>query len=129
MSAVTVTGSLAFGVVVDGVVHRDFELRPSTLGDTYRAAEAVEIPGDLAENQRARVGYQMAIDDAVILSQLVRLGTLEPVPAAAALAAELEPDDMAILRTAAGEVKKKLLASRSGSPISDASKSSSSAPA
>lgn len=128
MSAVTVVGSLSLGVLVAGALHRAFELRPATLADTYRAAEAVPVPADLAVNQATRVAYQMAIDDAVILCQLTRLGTLDPIPPPAALAAELDPDDMAELRQAAADVKKNLRESRSGLPTSVAPSLSSSAP-
>lgn len=128
MSTVTIVGALALGVEIGEVLHRDFELRPATLRDTYRAAESVPVPADLAANDSARVAYQMAVDDAVILCQIVRLGTLSPVPSPAALAAELEPDDMVILRQTAADVKKNLQALRAGLPTTAAPSLSSSAP-
>lgn len=128
MLGIRVGGSLSLGVLVADALHRAYELRPATLADTYRAAESVPVPADLAGNDAARVAYQMAIDDAVILCQLTRLGTLQPVPAPAALAAELDPDDMAELREAAREVKKSLLASRAALATTAAPSLSSSAP-
>lgn len=128
MSTVIEVGSLSLGVLVAEVLHREFALRPATLADTYHAAESVPVPADLAGNQAVRVAYQMAVDDAVILCQLTRLGTLDPIPTPAALAAALDPDDMAELRDAAASVKKSLRELRSGLPTSAASSLSSSAP-
>lgn len=126
--AITVVGTLDVGILVAGVLHRDFEMRQATLADSYRAAEAVPVPADVADNQAARVAYQMAVDDAAILSQVVRLGGLDPVPGPAALAAEIDPDDMARLRQAADDVKKKWRESRIGLPTFGAPSLSSSAP-
>ena len=122
-------GLLDLGVVVGDVVHRDYTLRPATLADSYRAAAAVPVPANVADDQAARVAYQMAIDDAQILCQLEALGSLSPVPAVEALAEAMDPDDMAILRQAAAELKKKLRQSRHSSPPIDAPNTSSSAPA
>lgn len=128
MGTVTIVGALALGVQIGEALHRDFELRPATLADTYSAAASVPVPADLAANDSARVAYQMAVDDAVILCQLTRLGALSPVPSPAALAAALDPDDMVILRQAAEKVKKNLQASRAGLPTTAAPSLSSSAP-
>lgn len=131
MDAIRESGELDLGVVIGGVLHRAFTVRPATLADTYRGAEAVAIPPDLdkPENGPARVAYQMAVDDAQILCQLESLGDLSPAPSAQALAAELDPDDMALLRKAAASVKKKLRLSRWGLPHTDAPNTSSFAPA
>jgi hypothetical protein len=132
---IVVSGTLQFGILVEGQVHKDFTLRPATLNDSYRATEAVPLPvieaqpGATVEQMVASPGgvaYRMAIDDATILCQLVRLGTLDPVPGPAALMQELEPDDMATLRKAAEEVKKSLGNSRSGAASSSGAPSSSS---
>lgn len=128
MSAITVCGTLEFGIVVAGVVHRYFVLRSATLADVYRAAEVVAVPEDLQSNQAVKIAYQIAVDDAQVLSQLVSLGDLDPVPSPAALAAEMEPDDMALLRAAAVDVKKKLRESRNSLPICATSKLGLSAP-
>lgn len=122
-------GELDLGVEAGGVVHREFVLRPARLADTYLAAAAVPVPDDVGTSQAARVAYQMAIDDAQVLCQLTQLGTLAPVPPVHELAAWIDPDDMAILRQAAVELKKKLRASRLSSPPIDAPNTSSSAPA
>lgn len=122
MDAITVSGELDCGVVVGGVVHRAFTLRAATLADVYRAAETVPVPEAMQTDQSARVAYQIAVDDAQVLGQLVALGELDPVPSPAALVAEVEPDDMALLRQAAAEVKKKLHASRTSLPSTGASK-------
>lgn len=121
-------GELELGIEAGGKVHREFVLRPARLADTYQAAAVVPVPAGIGDSQAARVAYQMAIDDALILCQVTQLGTLAPAPAAAELAAWIDPDDMAILRQAAAELKKKLRASRSGSLRTDAPNTSSSAP-
>ena len=119
MDAIRESGELDLGVMIGGVLHRAFTIRPATLVDTYRGAEAVAVPGGLdePENRPARVAYQMAVDDAQILCQLESLGNLSPAPSVQVLVAELDPDDMAILRQAAASVKKKLRQSRSSSPL------------
>ena len=131
MDAIRESGELDLGVMIGGVLCRAFIVRPATLADTYRAAEAVAIPPGLGEpeNESARVAYQMAIDDAQILCQIESLGDLVSVPSPQALAAELDPDDMAVLRKAAASVKKKLRQSRSSSPLTAAPNTCSSEPA
>jgi len=129
MSTIREEGTLECGIVIDGVAHTRFILRPATLADTYRAAESVSVPANVAEDQAARVAYQMAIDDAQILCQIESLGDLKTVPTPQVLAAELDPDDMTILRVAAVSVKKKLRQSRAALVTSDAPSASSSAPA
>lgn len=123
------SGELELGVVVGDAVHRAFTLRPARLADTYAAAAAVPVPPNMADDQSARVAYQMAIDDALVLCQLDALGTLSTVPSPQALAGAIDPDDMAVLRQAAAELKKKLRASRLSLPPTDAPNTSSSAPA
>lgn len=127
-SQIRETGELELGVLVGDVIHRAFSVRPATLADAYRAAEVVKVPADLSENTSARVAYQMAIDDAQILCQVDALGTLDPVPSPSALFAEIDPDDMAILRQAAADVKKKWRQSRQSLPPGAAPSISLSAP-
>lgn len=129
MNKLTEQGKLLIGVMLNDALHTEFELRPATLADTYKAAAAVPVPADVDTNKSAMLAYRMALEDAIILFQLVMLGTLNPVPPPAALAAELDPDDMGILRQAADDVKKKLHASRSNLPTTDAANSPSCAPA
>lgn len=129
MNKVTEQGKLPIGVMLNDGLHTEFELRPATLADTYKAAAAVPVPETLTGNDAARVAYQMAVDDAVIMSQLIRLGTLSPIPSPSVLAAELDPDDMAVLRQAAEDVKKKFRVSRSSLPCTGEPSLPSSAPA
>lgn len=109
-------GSLEVGVMVAEAVHCRFTLRPATLADTYAAAAAVPIPDNIGEDKPASVAYQMAVDDALILCQIEQLGTLDPVPSVQALVVAVDPDDMAIFRQAAANLKKKLRLSRPGFP-------------
>lgn len=111
-----VSGDLELGIQVGGIRHFGYTLRRATLADTYRAVESVPVPADIDANPAARVAYQMAVDDAQVLCQITRLGTLDPIPSPAALAAELDPDDMAILRQAAADLKKKLRPLKKYSP-------------
>lgn len=117
MDTLLESGELEIGVAIGELVHRDFALRPATLADTYVAAAAVAVPDDLSSDQAARVAYQMAIDDALVLCQLASLGRADPVPGVAALVAAIDPDDMAILREAAARLKKKLRQSRLSFPL------------
>lgn len=137
MEALRERFSLAFGVELDGERWMAGELRPATLADAYAAAAAVAVPDDLAKNPAAGVAYQMAIDDAQILAQVVclsdadgsasdqRIGGL----ALADLIATIDPDDMAIVRLAAANLKKKRLALKRGSPPGESPSAPSSAPA
>jgi len=127
MGAIREVVALDAGIVVGDRTYFDVVLRPALLTDTYRATETVPVPDDL-DNPRARVAYQMRVDDAVVLCQIEALGELEgdEVPGPDELAAQLEPDDMALLRGAAARVKKKLQQSRNGSLISDGPSASSS---
>jgi hypothetical protein len=129
MNKVIEQGKLPIGVVLNGELHTDFELRPAMLDDTYKAAAAVPVPADVDANKGAMLAYRMALEDAIIFFQLVRLGSLSPIPAPAALAAEMDPDDMAVLRQAAEDAKKKQRASRSSLPTTGEASSSSCAPA
>ena len=126
---ITHTGSLEIGILVADRHHLAFTLRQAVLADAYAAAAAIAVPDDIDSNASARVAYQMAIDDATILAQLTALGSLEAVPSIAALAGSLDPDDMAILRQAAAELKKKLRQSRASSPPTGEPNTSLSAPA
>lgn len=113
---VTENGILEFGVVVDGIVHRNFVLRPAKLSDMYRAAESVSVPESLKTDQTAKIAYQVAFEDAQVLSQIVALGELDPVPSPVVLVGLIYPDDMDVLRGAAEDVKKKLRALRRSLP-------------
>lgn len=113
---------LLVGIEIAGRVARAATLRQARLADAYAAAEAVEVPADLAENTPARVAYQMAVDDAQILAQVCKLEGLPAVPALRELIQAIDPDDMGLLRAGAAELKKKLIDSRSASPACAGSK-------
>lgn len=104
-------------------------LRPASLADVYAAAAAVPVPDSLGADKAVNVAYQMAIEDAQVLCQIESLGALEPVPGVAVLVAALDPDDMALLRSAADRLKKKLRQSKRDSSPIDALNTSSSEPA
>lgn len=127
---ITESGTLDVGISVIGsdAVHTAFTLRPARLADTYRATACVAVPDDIATSTPARVAYQMAIDDAVILCQLVGLGDLAEIPPPRLLTELLDPDDMGILRAAADQLKKKSRESKSASPPSASPSASSSGP-
>lgn len=129
MAPVTETCSLELGIVVDSVAHTSVVLRAARLADAYAAAAATPIPAGMKDDASAGVAYQMAIEDAGVLSQIVRFGSLDPVPSIPALVAEIDPDDMAALRQAAARLKKKLRLSKSILPPTDAPNMSSSEPA
>ncbi|MES2237601.1 MAG: hypothetical protein V4500_07615 [Pseudomonadota bacterium] len=112
---ITESGALDVGISVVGsdAVHTTFTLRPARLADTYRATACVAVPDDIATSAPARVAYQMAIDDAITLYQLVTLGDLAEIPPPRLLTELLDPDDMGILRAAADRLKKKSKALKS----------------
>lgn len=128
MDAVTEVCDLEVGVVVAGVAHTRVVLRRARLADAYAAAAAVDIPEDIGTNRLQSVAYQLAVDDAEVLSQIEQLGNLDPLPSIQSLVAEIDPDDMALLRGAAARLKKKLRLSKSGSLPIDVPSSSSSEP-
>lgn len=100
----TQTGTLPIGLVVDGAVHKDFELRPLTVGDQIEATEEVgaDDPTHLACAMFAR--------------QLVRLGSLATDKINTKLLLQLYPADFNTVEGANEALIKKLL--RDG-PLSD----------
>lgn len=130
MGAIREVAHLETGIPIGPAVYIEAILRPATLADTYRATEAVPVPDDLT-HPGARVAYQVQVDDALVLCQIEALGPLEgaELPGPAELAQLLDPDDMAVLRTAAAAVKKKLQQSRRNLPTFGAPSASSSAAA
>lgn len=129
MRDITEVCELEVGIVVDGRAHFRAELRAARLVDSYAAAAAVAIPVGLQDDERARVAYQMAVDDAQVLAQVAVLGDLDAVPPIEVLIDEIDPDDMGLLRAAAGRLKKKLRLWKHGSPPIAAPSTSSSEPA
>lgn len=120
---------LDFGIRVGEAAHCRFVLRPATLKDTYRAAALVPVPENLGDDSAAKVAYQMAIDDALVLCQVETVGTLPEPPSLQVLLAGIDPDDMDRLRQAAAQLKKKWRESRKASPPIAAPSASSSPPA
>ena len=91
----TETGSLEEGVKVDGVVHRDFELRSPTLQDNIEAVD--EVGGH----------HGVAVNAALLARQLLRLGTLDRKQISYDLLCTLHPADYNILDAAAARLEKK----------------------
>jgi len=98
MSPLTETGTFPVGIVVDGVRHITFELRPATVGDNVDAIE--ELGGDAS---------QLRISVAIYARQLVALGTLPQSQITAALVHSLAPADFNALEEVHDRLKKKLL--------------------
>lgn len=94
-------------------------LRPGRLSDMYRAMSLVPVPDEPIQDGDHRltphgVAYQSAVDDMQVLCQIALMGG-QPVPDLVELADDLSPDDMAELRQAAGQLKKKKRLSKSNS--------------
>ncbi len=97
MNSLTQTGEFPIGLLIDGVRHQDFELRPPTVGDNIDAAQEVETDSALE------------LSTAVYARQLVKLGTLAPERIDASLLRQLNPMDWNALEAADGELRKKLM--------------------
>lgn len=89
------TGALETGALVDGVTHRDFELRLPTVRDNIDAVDEVGSTNGVA------------LSAAILARQLVRLGTLKPEQITFDLVADLHPSDYNQLEEAAAELEKK----------------------
>lgn len=63
-----VTGTLPIGIEVDGVMHREYELRGATVMDN------IEVTEELID--RDEVATQLRVGTAMMARQLLRLGTL-----------------------------------------------------
>lgn len=96
-STLTHSGKLPIGIVVDGVRHQDFELRPPTVGDNVSAAH--EVGTDSA----------LELATAVYAKQMVRLGTLPADKIDSALLLQLNPMDWNAIEAVDGELRKKLM--------------------
>ncbi len=104
MTALTQTGTLPIGLVIDGVRHQEFELRPPTVGDNVDASlESVD-------------GTPLEMSTGVYARQLIRLGTLDAKKIDASLLMQLNPMDWNALEQADTELRKKLM--RDGQEIS-----------
>lgn len=98
-AGLTETGSLNYGVEVDGVRHKDFEMRVATLADME---DALEDAGEGA--CAARVSRHLWAHT------LVRLGTLEPKAITAELLGTLPADEYVQLAAVEESLRKKLAA-------------------
>lgn len=110
------SGTLVSGVVVDGVTHRDFELRLPTVQDNIDAVDEVGSHNGVA------------LSAAILQRQLVKLGGLKPSEITFELVAGLHPQDFNQLEAASGELEKKRLAAAPQALTGTASGSDSSAP-
>lgn len=94
---ITQDGKLPIGVEVDGVLHRDFTLRPAVVADNIDAITEVGTANSVALNA------------AVFARQLVKLGTLTPKQIDYELVASMHVADFDELDRRALELQKKLL--------------------
>lgn len=105
---ITQEGVLPIGVEVDGVLHRDFTLRPALVSDNIDAISEVGA------------GNQLALNASIFARQLVKLGTLTPKQITFDLIAGMHVPDFDELDRKALELSKKLLlggaSSTGGSP-------------
>lgn len=99
---ITVTGTLVHGIEVDGVAHKDFELRAATIGD---AVAAIEEAGADASFLRVKV-HKMA-------RCLLRVGTLKAGEVTPAMLLALPEEDFGPLNIALDATEKKPKASAS----------------
>lgn len=121
---------LVVGLPVGDRLAVEAVLRQAKLSDAYTATLVVDLPdADLQADVRARMAYQMAIDDAELLARVVELADEQgaiPVPGLEALLATIDPEDMACLRAGAERLKKKRRGSKPASDPSAPSKAGSS---
>ena len=97
MTRLTQTGVLPIGIEVDGVLHRDYTLKPARVIDSIDAVEEVGSHNPIA------------VVAAVLARQLTQLGSIKPADIHYELVCELDPRDFNALEAAAGELAKKAL--------------------
>lgn len=81
----TIKGTLLHGLKIDGVAHKEFELREASVGDIFDAENEADITRPLAFNGQ------------MMLRQLVRIGTFEG-PFTIGMLRSLKPADYRALR-------------------------------
>jgi hypothetical protein len=108
------TGTLVGGAEVDGVLHRDFELRLPTVQDNIDAVDEVGSTNGVA------------LSAAIIARQLTRLGSLKADQINFDLIVQLHPCDYNQLEAAAGDLEKKRIAASKPAETGSASGSVSS---
>ncbi|MGC4076289.1 MAG: hypothetical protein QM702_04505 [Rubrivivax sp.] len=120
MTPITQDGVLPIGVEVDGVLHKDFTLRPALVEDNI---EAINLVGS---------GNAVALNAAIFARQLMRLGSLAPKQISYRLVAGMHVADFDELDRKALELQKKLLlgggTSSGGSPSEQPSPATESLP-
>ena len=97
MNKLVQSGMLPIGITVDGVLHREFALKPARVVDSIDAVEEVGSHNPIA------------VVAAVLARQLMQLGSIKPADIDYDLVCELDPRDFNALEAAAGELAKKAL--------------------
>lgn len=92
----SITGTLPYGLEVDGVVHAEYEMRAAVLNDNIEAIDEVGA----SENN-------LKLSAAILARQITRLGTLDPTKITGKLLGQLDIEDWNELDRAASEVAKK----------------------
>jgi hypothetical protein len=111
----TETGTLTFGVMYNGVIHRDFEIRLQTVGDEIDTVK--EVGSDIVD-----ANFTVHL----LARTLLRLGDIpEEEITPELLKDNLIYEDYTALLQAARGVKKKLMDVKSGSVTTDSTASSS----
>ncbi len=110
---ITEKGTFPIGLVLDGVHHREFELRPLTVADQ------VDATMEVGSEDPTRLGT------AIYARQLVALGTVPREKITTALLLRLNPADWNAIDRAAADLQKKLLRdgpiSAGGQPVAQSS--------
>jgi len=92
----TQSGTLPVGVELDGVVHRDFVLRPQRVRDSVEA---------LADTRAADPSF---LGLAMLSSQIVQLGTLDAAKINADVLLDMYEVDMQVLMEGAAQLRERL---------------------
>ncbi len=111
----TETGTLAYGVQHNGVIHRDFEIRLQTVGDEIEVV--AEVGSDIVD-----ANFTVHL----LARTLLRLGSIpaEEITPELLKAGLIYEDYTALLRAGRG-AKKKLMDMKNGSETTDSTASSS----
>lgn len=120
----TQTGKLVDGVVFNGTVHKNFELRLPVMRDNGQALEEAEERFKTVETFSSDYYYRCA----VMAATLIRLGDIPQEEVTADLLYDnMTPEDFNILMSARGTLKVKRSGENPGSPDSDSQSLSSDA--
>jgi hypothetical protein len=99
--AQTTKGILPIGIEVDGVLHRDFELRGATVMDNIEVTDELIDAGETPD--------QLRVSTAMMARQLISLGTLTKAQTTTALVRSLHITDWNKLDSESAALEKKLL--------------------